>query len=71
MQKTRKKFNNSQYKLIFFEDIILDTDQKFEEIAKFLDLEFSRKVLKNIKIKNKLPRKNTQVVEGFLEKIYY
>ena len=63
--KLAKKFNNSQYKLIFFEDIILDTDQKFEEIAKFLDLEFSRKVLKNIKIKNKLPRKNTQVVEGF------
>ena len=63
--KVSKNLNNSQYKLIFFEDIILNTDKKFEEIAKFLDLEYSRKVLKKIKIKNKLPRKNTQVVEGF------
>lgn len=63
--KIAKNFNHNQYKLIFFEDIILDTDKNFEKIAEFLDLEFSRKLLRKIKIKNKLPRKDIQVVEGF------
>ena len=57
--------NKKIYKVIFFEDIILRTDDKFKEIAEFLNLNYENSTLKKIKKKNKLPRNNMNVVEGF------
>ena len=57
--------NNKKYKVIFFEDIILKTDDKCKEIAEFLNLDYKIDLLGKIKKKNKLPRNNNNVVEGF------
>ena len=57
--------NKKIYKVIFFEDIILRTDDKCKEIAEFLNLNYEKSTLKKIKKKNKLPRNNINVVEGF------
>ena len=63
--KLENNFNKNQYKLIFFENMILNPDNKCEEISSFLDLEYKKNIFKKLKKKNKLPRKNFQVVEGF------
>lgn len=64
-----KKLNssefNQQYKLIFFEDIVTNTDHIFSTIVNFLNLDYKNNILKKIKIKNKIPRKNMNIVEGF------
>ena len=64
-----KKLNsskfNQQYKLIFFEDIVTNTDHIFSEIVNFLNLDYKNKILQKIKVKNKIPRKNMNIVEGF------
>ncbi len=57
--------NNKKYKVIFFEDIISRTDDKCKEIAEFLNLDYKNSLLSKIKKKNKLPRNNNNVVEGF------
>ncbi len=64
-----KKLNSSkykqQYKLIFFEDIVTNPDSIFSEIVSFLNLSYKNKILQNIKLKNKIPRANINIVEGF------
>ena len=64
-----KKLNSSkyrqQYKLIFFEDVVTNTDSIFLEIVKFLSLNYENKILQKIKLKNKIPRVNINIVEGF------
>jgi hypothetical protein len=56
---------NKFYKLIFFEEIIKETDQIFHDMILFLDLEYSPKILKKLKIKNKIPRNNDNIVDGY------
>ena len=63
--KLGNTYNNKKYKVIFFEDIILKTDDKCKEIAEFLNLDYKKRILSKIKKKNKLPRDNFNVVEGF------
>ncbi len=64
-RKIKKIKNKNNYKLIFFEDIIINPDKYFYEITDFLKLSFNEKYYKKIKIRNKLPRKNNDVLEGF------
>lgn len=64
-EKLDKNRDKNKYKLIFFENIIIDPDKNFYEIKDFLKLSFDEKYFKKIKLKNKLPRKNINVVEGF------
>ena len=70
-EKIDKNFDKKIYKLIFFENITLNTDEIFLELIDFLGLKYNKETYKKIKIKNKLPRKTSNVVEGFLEKIHY
>ena len=64
-KKLDKVFNRKTYKLIFFENIIIDTDKYFFELVDFLNLNYDKKYYNKIKLKNKLPRSNNDVVEGF------
>lgn len=63
--KLENNFNKKRYKLIFFENIILNTDKECKGISSFLNLEYKNNLFNKLKKKNKLPRKNYQVVEGF------
>ncbi len=64
-KKLGSNINDKKYKVIFFEDIVLKTDDKCKEIAEFLNLGYKDRIMSKIKKKNKLPRNNINVVEGF------
>ena len=59
--------NLIKYRVFFKEDLVIVTasDKYFYEITDFLKLSFDEKYYKKIKIRNKLPRKNNDVLEGF------
>ena len=63
--KIDKYFDERIHKLIFFESITLHTNEIFYDLKNFLDLQYDLRTFKKIKIKNKLPRINSNVVEGF------
>ena len=65
LEKLDKNFDPKIHKLIFFEDLVIDTNKVFFEIKDFLNLDYSNKIFKKIKIKNKVPRKSQGIVEGF------
>tara|TARA_Y100000739_G_C20606738_1_gene466028 strand:+ start:230 stop:1264 length:1035 start_codon:yes stop_codon:yes gene_type:complete len=64
-EKIDQLFDKEIYKLIFFENITLNTDEIFLELVDFLGLTYNKEIYKKIKIKNKLPRKTSNIVEGF------
>lgn len=64
-KKMDKELNRKIYKLIFFENIIMDTDTNFFELIDFLNLNYDKKYYNKIKLRNKLPRASNNVVEGF------
>ena len=59
------KYKNQFYKLIFFEEIIKYTDLIFEDLILFLGLNYSKKLFQKIKRKNKVPRTNNKIVDGY------
>ena len=63
--KLNNNYDKSKHKIIFFENISLNTDIVFNEIIEFIDLKYDKRIYKKLKIKNKLPRKNSNIVEGF------
>ncbi len=64
---TKKLISNKNkfHKLIFFEEIIKQPDPILHDMIRFLDLDYSEKLLKKIKKKNKIPRKNDNIVDGY------
>lgn len=59
------KYENKFYKLIFFEEIIKHTDLIFDDLIIFLGLNYSKKLLKKLKRKNKVPRNDDNIVDGY------
>ena len=59
------KSKNHFYKLIFFEEIINYTDLIYDDLIFFLGLNYSKKLLKKIKRKNKVPRNSNNIVDGY------
>ena len=63
--KLSSKYDKKIHHIVFFEDITINTDQKFMEIKDFLNLEYSKSEYARIKKKNKIPRLNQNIMEGF------
>ena len=56
-----KIIDKSKVSLIFFENLVLNTDVCFQNIVSFLSLDYSKKYYQRLKIINKLPIKVSQV----------
>ena len=65
LEKLNSDRNKENYHLVFFEDITINTDHYFMKIKKFLNLDYSSRELIKRKKKNKIPRLNTNIKEGF------
>lgn len=63
--KLEKGFDKKIYKLIFFENITINPDKYFLELTDFLNLNYDKRYYQKVKLRNKLPRSNNDVVEGF------
>ena len=57
--------SNFNYKGLFFEDFIINTDKAFEDMMNFLDLNYDRSLYKRLKKINKVPRTELNIVEGY------
>ena len=65
LEKLNADINKENYHLVFFEDITINTDHYFMKIKNFLNLDYSSREFIKRKKKNKIPRLNTNIKEGF------
>ena len=65
LEKLNSNINKENYHFVFFEDITINTDFYFLKIKEFLNLDYSPREFTKRKKKNKIPRSNTNIEEGF------
>ena len=57
--------SKSNYKIIFFEDLIKNTNPTLDDIFDFLNISYNKNKLKKLKKRNKLPRSSLNNVDGY------
>ena len=63
-----QNINRKKKLIIFFENLILDTDQNFKKIADFLSLDYKKNLYCKLKRKNNVPRKSINSIEDYYKK---
>ena len=63
-----KSLKEKRIQIIFFENLILDTDEYFTTIANFLSLDFRKDFYDKFKKRNNMPRKSAISTEGYYKR---